>query len=247
MQKYHNVISLVISVAFIVIIQLFASPQPTFRYLVPAFFLYVAVVGSYNYWYLQSLNKFSVWVWMRFPLLLGGWFTLFLLAPSSVLRGMFLVIGLVLLYFFESFVDSFGEQLLFNQVLLTAFTFFISLFAFNWYFQFASFYFLLATFGLVTILTRSSFAATPVPVPLQWVGSVALGLFTAEVYWSLSFLPFHYSALGLILFAVFYCAWSLYYYFLFNHITMKKIQFHLSLSSVFIILILILTRWSIIK
>jgi hypothetical protein len=134
-------------------------------------------------------------------------------------------------------VDSFGEQVLFNQILLTAFTFFISLFAFNWYFQYSSFYFLVASFVLTTLLTRSSFASTPVPISIQWIGAIALGLFITQTYWALSFLPFHYSALGLILFAVFYCVWTLYYHYLFNHITIKKVQFHLSLSLGFIILI----------
>ncbi len=247
MGKYHKIISLVISVAFIVVVQVFAAPEPKFRYLIPAFFLYVAIVGFYNRLYLKWLNRYTVWSWLRMILFFFGWFALFLILPTSSLRGAFLVAGLGLIYFFESMVGHLGEQILFNETLVSAFAFSMALFGFEWYFQFPNIVTLLLAFGIITLMVRSSYAATPVSPYVQWVGSIAIGLFSTELLWALTFWPLHYSALALILFATFYFCWSLYYYYLFNHITPKKIQFHLVLSLVFIGIILLVTPWSIIK
>jgi hypothetical protein len=247
MAKYHKLTSLICSVLFIVVVQLFAAPTPRFRFLIPAFFLYLGIVGLYNYAYLKFFNQYTIWNWLRMILFLIAWFALFLIIPTNALRGLFFIVGLGLIYFFERMLGNVGEQVLFNEILVSAFAFCMALFGFHWYFQFSSLVSLLLVFTSLTLVIRSSFASIPASSYVQWVGSIALGLFMTEVFWALSFWPLHYSALALILFSIFYFCWAMQYYFLFNHVTPKKIQFHLLLSAVCIAIILLVTPWSIIK
>jgi len=81
----------------------------------------------------------------------------------------------------------------------------------------------------------------------KWISAVCLGLALTEVFWAASFLPLHYSALGLLAFNVFYCAWTLCYYFLYNHLTVKKVQYHVVLALVFTALIMAVTPWQILQ
>ena len=245
--KHHKLISLAFSVGFVILVQYFATPIPVFRFLVPAFVVYLFIVAVYNYFYLNQTNRYSPWIWLRSLLFISSWFILFFLIPSAGLRGLFLLLGILLIYVFQSMVGLMGEQMLFNETLLTSFGFIMAMFALSWFFPVSSILYLGLVFVLMTTLTRSSFASTPASSDVQLMGSLVIGILVAESFWALSFLPLHFSALALILFAIFYFLWVLFYYELFQHLTLRKVQFHLAVSSIIIVLILLLTPWSIIK
>jgi len=247
MQKYHKIVSLGLSIGFVILVQVFATPIPVFRFLVPAFIGFLLVVAFYNYIYLNRTGRYSIWIWLRFLLFAGSWFIMFFLIPSSGLRGLFLLFGILVMYVFESMVGLMGEQMLFNETLLTAFGFIMSLFALAWYFPISSILYLGLIFLMITLLARSSFASTPASNDQQLIGSIVIGLLTAQAFWALSFLPLHFSALALILFSIFYFLWVLFYYDLFKHLTVRKVQFHLAVSLGIIVLILLVTPWGIIK
>lgn len=246
-QKYHKIVSLVLSIGFVVMVQMLATPIPVFRFLVPAFAVFLVIVAIYNFVYLNRTGRYSPWIWLRYLLFLTSWFILFFLIPTPGLRGLFLLFGILVTYVFESMVGMMGEQMLFNETLLTAFGFIMALFALAWYFPISSILYLGLVFILMTLLARASFASTPASNDVQLIGSIVIGLITAQVFWALSFLPLHFSALALILFAIFYFVWALYYYELFKHLTLRKVQFHAAVSLGIIILILVVTPWGIIK
>lgn len=243
--NYHRIISAILSIAFLVVVQLFAAPLPVFRYLIPAFVGLWAIFGLYNLFYLRLNEKFNWWVWLRPLLFLVGWFGLFFIIPNDWLRGLFLLAGLPIVYFVEAFTSNVGQQLLFNEILITAFSFFMGAAAIAQYFPKFSLFYTIAVFVFITLLCRASYEFTPLSVRNKWSSSLILAFFSTELFWALNFLPWHYSALAIILFNLFYFFWALYYYHIFNHLTPKRIQFHLILAAVFILVIVVVTPWKI--
>lgn len=241
----HPIISGVISVVFVVAVQVFAAPRPVFRFLLPTLIIYLGLVTLYNYYYLKRTTIFNLWLLLRPLLFLLAWFGVFFIIPNDFWRGVYLLAGVPVVYFLERTLGARGEQILFNETLLTAFTGLMTITAFSHYYQLPSTLYLLITFIFMTVIIRASYELTPQTVRVKWVSAVCLGLGLSEVFWATSFLPLHYSALALLTFNVFYCAWTLCYYFLYNHLTTKKVQFHVVLSLVFTAIIAAVTPWRI--
>lgn len=243
--RIHLIISAIISVLFLVIVQFFATPLPVFRFLAPAFIVYVLVVALYNRRYLRLKEKWNFWLWLRIPLFLFSWFGLFFLIPSGFGRGLFLLISLPIIFFFESLVGNSGQQLGWNEFLLTAAAALITLFGFSYYFILPGVLYLLATFISVTMVVRSSFELVPDDPAVKWVASLSLGLFATELFWAISFLPLHYTALAIFAFNALYVLWIIYYHYLYKTLTRKQVQFHLVLALVLAAVMLVSTPWSI--
>jgi hypothetical protein len=247
--KYHKISSAIIALLFLIGVQFYATPLPVFRNLFMAFLGFLILVGVYNFFYLRSVGKYNIWVWVRPLLFYIAWFSLFNFVPNATLRGLYLLASLPIIYFIEVVMERDGEQVLFNQTLISAFSLFIAAAAISQFYRFnvPGTLYLVGLFIFTTVLVRSSYEPTPRSKNHKWAGAVAIALFTTELFWALDFLPLHFTALGLLLFNVFYFCWSLYYYFLFNHLTYKKIQFQLLLTVLFTGVILLLTPWKIIQ
>lgn len=244
--KHHKLISALLSVAFLVIIQFFAAPLPVFRYLAPAFIGYLAVISGYNIWYLRKTGHYNLWWWVRPVLFLCAWFGLFFILPDETWRGLFLLLGLPIIYLVEFLVGNSGQQFLLNETLLSAFGIFMALTSFSHTFaEVPGVVYLIICFVATLLLVRASYEAVPRPGPARWYSAAILALLTSEIFWVLSFLPLHFTALGLILFNVFYFCWVLYYYALYDHLNIKQVQYHLALAVIFTGLILLVTPWQI--
>ncbi len=243
--KIHLIISAVIAIAFVVIVQIFASPLPVFRYLLPAFLIYLIGVSLYNRWYMLSKERWNVWVWLRLPMFLAAWFGVFFLLPSSFARGLFLLALVPIVFFFESVVGNPGQQLGWNEFLLTLGAVLLTLFGFSYYFVLPGLIYLLLTFLAVTVVVRSSLEMVPHDTLVKWVAALAIGLFAMELFWAINFLPLHYSALAVVTFNVLYVVWIVYYHYLYHTLTRKQIQFHLVLAVVLTLVIFMSTPWSI--
>lgn len=243
--RIHLIISAVIAILFLVITQIFASPLPVFRFLVPAYILYTLVVAGYNYWYLKKREQFNLWLWLRLPLFLLSWFGLFFVIPSGLGRGLFLLVSLPIITFFESLIGNTGQQLGWNEFLLTIAALLISLFGFSYYFMLPGVIYLLFVFLSVAIVVRSSLELVPHDPMVKWVAALALGLFTTELFWSISFLPLHFTALAVFTFNVLYVLWIIYYHYLYKTLTRTQIQFHLILALILAIVMFLSTPWSI--
>jgi hypothetical protein len=243
----HPIISAAISILFIVVVQLFAAPQPVFRFLLPAFIGYLAVVTGYNYVFLRREGHYNVWTLLRPLLFLLGWFGVYFIIPNEFWRGAYLLAGLPAIYLLERTLGNSGEQLLFNETLLMAFTGLFTVTALSHYYLLPGTLYLLIVFALTVFIVRASYELTPQSRQMKWICAICLGFVVAEVFWAASFLPLHYSAASLLIFNVFYCAWTLCYYFLYNHLTTKKIQFHVVLAVLFSVLIVTVTPWRILQ
>lgn len=243
--RIHLIISAVIAVLFLVIVQMFATPLPVFRFLVPAFLGYLIVVAIYNRWYTRKQGTWNVWLWLRLLLFLSSWFGLFFLIPSGLGRGLFLLISIPIIFFFESLVGNSGQQLGWNEFLLTIAALLLTLFGFSYYYVLPGVLYLLTVFISVAIVVRSSLELVPHDPVVKWIASLSLGLFATELFWAISFLPLHYTALAIFAFNVLYVLWIIYYHYLYKTLTPKQVQFHLVLAFVLAVVIFIATPWSI--
>lgn len=244
-KKKHLIISAVIAVAFVVIVQLFATPQPRFRYLLPGFLAYVIGVGVYNWFYLLKNEALKFWIWMRIPLLLVSWFGVYFLVSEGWSRSLLLLASLPIIFFFESQAGNTGQQLGWNEFLLTLGTILFALMGLSYYFVIPGLIFMGLVFTAITVTVRSSLELVPHSNNIKWVVSLALGFFATQLFWVLNFLPFHFSVLTIIAFIALYVAWMLYYHYLYHTLNVRQIQFHLIFAVALVVIALLTTPWGI--
>jgi hypothetical protein len=243
MTKYHKYISFAIGLAFSLILQIFSSPQPIFRILLPVFLFYVLLVNFYNTKYLKKIERYNFWVLLKIILLLINGFGIYMLVPTAFFRSVFLVVSIFVIMFFELLLENHAENVLINLTLISACGMFFSLAAFWQFFPSFRFYAIAGSFFAASLLARSFYEFVPQPQNIKNFSAVFLGLFSVEFFWSLTFLPFHFSILGLLLFNFFYFCAIINYYYFFNTLSLKKLQFHFSLAAITSALVLLVTPW----
>ena len=246
MVKYHKIISPCIGILALVVLQEYSAPQPIFRFLIPAFFIFICAVTAYNYLYLKAIGKYNLWVLVRPALMLCSYFGLFSIIPSLAFRGIFVIISVVPIALFEFLLGSYAENLLLIETLFIAFGFFLTVFA---YAQLPPYDWVLTivTFGFVAALTRAFYQFVPKNDTTKNIAAIFMGLLCGELFWVLNFLPQHFSVLGLILFNFFYFCLIINYYYLLENLNYKKLQLHLALIVICNILIISVTPWRIIQ
>ncbi len=264
MFKHHKYISVIIGLLFVIVLQELSVPQPIFRFLLPIFLIYGMAVSYYNLAYLRFVGKYNRWVVLRPFLLFWSGLGVFLLLPNSGWRGFFLTFAFLMIVLVELNLRNFTENLLVNETLIIAFGFFVSFAGFNQYLPQAAgmpFWplwrynlhlslqpaYLAGVFFTTTLVVRSFYEFIPQSLRTKWVAAVILGLFSSELFWSLSFLPFHYSAGALVLFAIFYFCLILNYYYLYHTLTFQKIQFHLALIALACGIAILATPWRVLS
>lgn len=245
--RHRPIFSGIIGIAFIVVLQVFATPQPVFRFLIPAFIGYLIVVSLYNYVIIRAEHSYSHWMMLRPVLFFLGWFGLYFIIPNEFWRGLFLLASFPVIYVIERMIGHPGEQLLFNETLLTSFAGFMTLTALSHYFPLTGTLYLALIFGFSLALVRSSYDLMPQSPKYKWLYALVLALLMTQLFWVLSFLPLHFSALALLLFNVFVCIWTITYNFLYNHLTRQKVQFQLGMAVLFTLIILAATPWQILQ
>ncbi len=243
--KTHLIISAIVPIAYIVVVLIFSNPVPVFRFMVPAFFMTLALTSLYNWRYLMYRSSFNWWIWLRYIFLSIAWFGVLFLIPSGIGRGSFLLFTLPILFFFELLVGSRGQQLLQNEFLITTAGLVLIMFGFSSYFQLPGIIYMCMVFAATLIVVRTSLELVPHPPIVKWVSSVSIGLFVAQLFWVLNFLPLHYSALAMICYVFVYILWVMFYQFLYHSLTNKQIQYHLILALILISLVLVTTPWKI--
>ncbi len=248
MIKYHKIISVIISLGFLILLQKFSVPRPIFRFLVPAFLIFVFVITIYHRWYLKQIQKYNFWTLLRPVLFFGSAFAIFHIIPGDFLRGVFLLAIVVLSSLFEIFLGNFAENIALNETLIIAFGAFMSISASALLYApgFQTWY-LAAIFLATFLVTRSFYEFIPSQPSVKTIASAVIALFCVETFWALTFLPFHYSSSALMLFNIFYFCLILNYYFAFNTLSTRKFQFHLGLMVVCSGFVFLLTPWKIIS
>lgn len=252
MTKIHNMVSLGIGLLFLIVLQHFSLPRPIFRFLFPALLAFAVIVTAYNRWYLRAINKYNFWALVRPILLMFSAFGIFLIIPSESVRGLFLLSAVVVVAVVEAFIGNFSESYLINETLITAFGLFlaitgISLYVSPFYKSYINFFYISGIFFAAVLCARGFYEYSAQSREAKWLGSLILGLFSAELFWVLNFLPFHFSVTAFLLLDFFYFCLILNYYFFYNILSLKKIQFHLVLAVATALLVFLATPWKIIS
>jgi len=243
--KHHKLISLCIGLGFLLSVQKFAVPEPIFRFLIPSFLAYLLIAAAYNAWYLKKIQKYNFWAMLLPEFLMSAAFGAFLVIPSQNLRGLFLISAVTVIAFAEIILGNMAENLMLNQTLIAAFALFFGFFGAYYYTPVYEPLYLTGVFFGAALLSRIFYESIPQPAHTKLIGSIAIGLFCAELFWALNFLHFHFSVLSLALFNIFYFCLILNYYHLFHNLNFKKIQFHLTLIAFCTLIAVLATPWTV--
>lgn len=231
-----------------ILVQEFSYPRPVFRFLAPGLIVFLSVLTAYNWWYLKSISKYNIWTLLRPILFFMGAFALFNIIPVEFLRGLFLLSAVFLGSIFQIFLGNFAENLLINETLIIAFALCMSAAAYALqYFPSFEIAYLLIIFAGTAITTRAFYEFTPLDNSQKLVASFVIALLCTESFWAMSFLPLHFSAIGLLMFNLFYFCFILNYYYIFNTLNIRKFQFHTALFAACSLFILLLTPWRILN
>lgn len=243
--QFHKLVSLGFAFAYAILIQAMIGDNLVFRFFVPAFLIYLVILTCYNWRYLLSQQALNWWLVIRMSLFVLIWFGLLFIIPSSIGRNLYLLFSLPIIFIFETLVANKGQQLGWNIFLLSLASLLIGLYGFNYYFPLSGLLYLILVFAGSTILVRSSIEAVPHPAAIKWFASLILGLFAAQLFWILQFLPLYFSVLAVLSFVILYLLWAIYYHYLYQSLTRRQIQYNLILVIIFTILILISSPWTI--
>lgn len=245
--RNHKVVSALFAVAFVVLVQWFASPMPVFRFLIPAFLVYLGAIMVYNWLYLRAHHHFNPWLFIRLPVFLVFWFSLLFVIPLGFGRALFLLVSIPVIFFFETLLENTGQQIGWNVFLLSLASLLIGLYGFNFYFPLTGLVYLLLLFAGTLVLVRSAVDTVPHDSSVKWLAALVLALFSAELFWVLQFLPLHFSVLAVLNFNILYLLWAIYYHYLYQTLTARQIQFNILLALGLSIIVLLSSPWSILN
>lgn len=247
MFQHHKLISICIGLLYMVVLQIFSSPQPVFRFLLPAFLAVLGLTYAYNRAYLKHLGQYNFWVLLRPSLLESAGFLLYLLLPGPFSRGLFFIATVAIIAVFESLLANFSENVLLNQTLLTAFGFAYAFLGFSQYFPSFGFLYLLSFFASAFLIARCFYEFIPHQGNIKLLNALGVAFLSTQVFWGISLLPFDFAALAVLMFLFFYVLLVLNYFSLFQTLTLKKIKFYFGLAGLSVILVFAATKWGIIK
>lgn len=247
MFQHHKLISVCLGLLYMVVLQIFSSPQPVFRFLLPAFFGVLAVTYAYNRAYLRHLNQYNFWTVLRPALLQSSGFLIYLLLPGTFSRGVFFVASVFFLSVFESLITNQSENVILNQTLITAFNFAYGFFGFSQYFPSFGVFYLIGFFACAFLIARSFYEFIPHAANIKLLNALGVAFLSAQVFWAVSLLPFDFSALAILLFDFFYVLLVLNYYSLFHTLSLKKVKLYFGLAGVSLVIVFLATQWGIIN
>jgi hypothetical protein len=237
----HKLASGIFAVLFLATVQLTSG---VFRFLLPAFIAYAALITWYSYRYLRARGVYTPWLLARAPLFVGALVCVYLLLPiASPVRSVYLICAAALLYVGEATIATVSEQANFFATLLTFFGLSLGLLAANFYMPNNTFTVLLLL-GLATFaVCRASFEHVLQPSRVKDAYASLMVLCVVESAWCLALLPLHFTALAIVVLNIFYVLWILAYYHLFHNLTSKKVAFHVGFALVVVIAAFISTPW----
>lgn len=246
MLNAHKIISVVLGLLYMIVLQVFSNPVPVFRFLLPAFLGVLLTTFLYNLYYLRHQEKYNFWVVIRPLLLQASGFLLFLVLFNSFYRGMFFILSVMLITFFELTLTKYSENILLSEILIVLFGFIYALMGLLQTFPSLGYWFLIAVFLALFLLARAFFEFIPGEPKMKLLNGLVISFLGAEIFWSASFLHFHYSVLAALTFIFVYVMLVLNFHYLLRTLTAKQIKFYLSLAGVSLLLIFSATPWTIV-
>ncbi len=251
--KYNRFLPLLISLAIIVLSEIFFFwPRMIYVILVLAVLLFLFALRQYKQ---ASLKKEKWWNFLILPFC----FYVGLIVFSSLIPNKFLV---QLLFIFNMVFLYFYFRSLYYYLLRPDFYHNQSLENFSSYGNFVAFYFIASSiYGLQAFLNISVWllvlimlaAVGLIVYQIIWINKINIntGLFyillicliLVELTWSVTFLPFSFYILGLVLSVCYYMLIGLVRFYLLNRLDKRIIKLYLVFGFFSIFIVLLTARW----
>ena len=242
-----RLISLVAAIFLPLGVYVFSVPNPVFRFIIPFFVLGVLAVEGVSWVVLGKASEARRWVLVRSALFYTAWLCTFFLIPSANLLWWYMLGSVPVLYLGHSLVAYTGETVLISHTILTSFGILLAAAAGEYYFKAGSLLLTTLVFASLLLLARATYVFVPQQPAVRLSASLLVALFATECYAALLFLPFHYTVIGFLAFLAFYVIWLCAYYWQFNVLTAKKVQFYVALAFVLALAVLLVTPWQIVS
>ncbi|OGF01986.1 MAG: hypothetical protein A3I07_02140 [Candidatus Doudnabacteria bacterium RIFCSPLOWO2_02_FULL_42_9] len=166
--------------------------------------------------------------------------SIFVIINSLTIRILFLICISVIFYLLELKLGK-ESHFLQNVYLLSVFAIFLSMFAFEFYFDVKVWYIVPISFLISYLLAVQGFAGFSLPSKKYF--HLLIAVVTAEVTWALSFWPTHFFVQGVILFVFFYIMWLFSFSAFFGKLTRQKVYWQLTLAAIVLIVTLSTAPW----
>lgn len=240
-----KLISLVAAVFLPLGVYVFSVPNPVFRYIIPFFVIAVAGIEAASWVAFGAATEARGWVLVRSALFYTAWLCTCFLIPLPGILWWYMVCSVPILYLGHVVVAYTSETVLISHTIVTSFALLLTAAAGEYYFKAGSLLLTTLVFVSLLILSRATYVFVPQQPAVRLSASLLVALFATECYAALLFLPFHYSVIGFLAFLVFYLIWLCVYYWQFNVLTPKKVQFYVLLALVLAAATLLATPWQI--
>jgi hypothetical protein len=221
-----------------------------------AILLFLVVLGSQSHLYVFGISlavlmlaTFAInykrlnftWPHLLLPVIyLLGLGSIFIIIPLSALRIIFLILASVVFYFLEIKLGR-ESHFLQNIYLLSVFALYLGLFAFQYYFKLAFFWFIPICFALTYFFTIQGFAGFSLPAKKYFyilIATVCSEAATGLIIW-----PTHYFVDAVVLFCIFYALWIFSFSAFFGKLTRQKVYWQLILVSMVLLITLSTAAW----
>lgn len=207
----------------------------------------LGAISLYTWRFLKSIeHQTPFWTTVRLAILLTGLCVLFFFLPGPTTRLFFALAIFPLHYFFMRTISGGGEELLLNQILVSSFSAFLAITGLWFYLPQSNVLPIFSVALISGLLAYAGLANASTTKQVKLIGSLIIAILSGQIFWALAFLPLHYSVLGFALASLFNAFWTIYYYDVYHLLTARKVQFQLTLAAVAIILVSLLSPWSII-
>ncbi len=170
--------------------------------------------------------------------------SVFTIIISGTMRILFLLLIAIVFYFLEVKLGR-ESHFLQNVYLLSTFALYLSMFAFQFYFNVKVWWMVPIAFGLSYLLAIQGFAGFSLPSKKYF--HLLIAIVATEVTWALSFWPTHYFVDAVILFSFFYILWLFSFSAFFGKLTRQKVYWQLTLILIVLVVTLTTAAWRPIK
>lgn len=181
------------------------------------------------------------WPHLLLPVIyIVGAASIFMVMTNETTRLVYLLAASAVLYLVESQLGR-ESHFLQNVYLFSVFSWFLGLFAINFYLDLATMWTIAAGFGAAYLLIAQGFAGFSLPAKKYF--NFLIALVCAQAVWGLLYWPTHYMVNAVVLFCVFYLLWIFSFSAFFGKLSLKKIYWQVVMVGFVLLVTLTTAAW----
>ncbi len=235
--------TIIAAFAFPVLGQLafFSDQIQVWLFVVMALLLLVVEAVAYFARYIHTGH--AVAVLLRDTLFAISWVSVYIWLPDSAMGVAYSVLSVPLIFSLRMLLGFGNDTIVSTQTILTAAGLSALPFALQQYFSFSSGVLTLIVFVWTLGLAFATFSFTPQTFRQRSLQTLVVAFLSTEIYVTLLFLPFHFTAQAILLLLGFYWLWVLSFQHLAGALNVRKVQFYTALTAILAFLTIFSTPW----